>query len=241
MKILMLHGSRQSGELFSTKLQALEKLIQRAFGSGSKQPKAELIYPTAPFPLVFETPSDTSKVRNQHGSWTWFQSESIDGIFPGLYDSLALIASILRDSGPFDGIIGFSQGGALAAMVASLLEDTRSEAFAALSSEGGISYPDCFAQLTHPPLKFVVSISGYAASHSDYRAFYNPGIRTPMLHFLGSMDTVVEEESSMKLVDGCYRDDDNEPVVIRHSGGHIVPGSKRELSAVTHFINLHKA
>ncbi|KAJ5728610.1 uncharacterized protein N7483_003118 [Penicillium malachiteum] len=243
MKILMLHGSRQSGELFSAKLQALEKLLKRAFGSGSNQPGAELIYPTAPFSLAYESPSDTSKVRNQHGSWTWFQSESLDESFPGLDASLTLIASILRDSGPFDGIVGFSQGGALAAMVASLLEENRSEAFARLSSEGegGIPYPDCFAQLNHPPLKFVVCISGYAASHSDYRAFYNPAIQTPMLHFLGSMDTVVEEESSMKLVGSCYRDDANEPAVIWHSGGHIVPGGKRELSAVTHFINLHKS
>ncbi|KAJ6014004.1 hypothetical protein N7540_008595 [Penicillium herquei] len=241
MKILMLHGSRQSGELFSAKLQALEKLIQRAFGSGSNQPGAELIYPTAPFPLASESLSDTSRVRNQHGSWTWFQSESIDETFPRLDDSLTLIASILRESGPFDGIVGFSQGGALAAMVASLLEENRPEAFARLSSEGGIPYPDCFAQLTHPSLKFVVSISGYAASHPDYRAFYNPAIRTPMLHFLGSMDTVVEEQSSMKLVDSCYKDHENEPTVIWHSGGHIVPGGKRELSAVTHFINLHKS
>lgn len=229
-------GSRQSGELFRAKIQALEKLIQQALGP--IQPGGnELIYPTARFPLA--SSSGMSELRDRHGTWTWFQSESIGGVFPGLDDSLASIASILKHSGPFDGIIGFSQGAALASMVASLLEENRLDAFMRLSSQGGIFYPDCFASLTYPPLKFVVSISGYAASHPDYRAFYNPAIRTPMLHFLGSMDTIVEEESSMRLVDSCHKDDENEPTVIWHSGGHVVPGGKRELSAVMHFIKLH--
>ncbi|KAJ5351829.1 hypothetical protein N7452_000803 [Penicillium brevicompactum] len=236
MKILMLHGSRQSGELFRAKLQALEKLFQRAFGPF--QPGTnELIYPTAPFPLV--SPSGTSELRDRHGAWSWFQSESIDGVLPGLNDSLLSIASILKESGPFDGIIGFSQGGALAAMIASLLEENRSDAFTQLSSEGGIEFPEAFAQLTHPPLKFVVSISGYAVSHLDYCAFYSPAIRTPTLHFLGSMDTIVEEEVSMKLVHYCHEGNKTSPIVVRHSGGHIVPGGKKELSVVTQFIKLH--
>lgn len=211
-------------------------MFQRAFGPFQRGTN-ELIYPTAPFPLV--SPSGTSELRDRHGAWTWFQSESVDGILPGLDDSLALIASLLKESGPFDGIIGFSQGGALAAMIASLLEDNRSEAFTQFGSQGGIGFPDCFAQINHPPLKFVVSISGYAASHLDYRAFYQPSIRTPTLHFLGSMDTVVEEQVSMGLVHSCHESDGNEPIVVWHSGGHIVPGGKKELSMVTHFIKMH--
>ncbi|KAJ5516831.1 hypothetical protein N7527_008391 [Penicillium freii] len=234
MKILMIHGSRQSGELFRAKLQALDKLLHRALGP--LKPGVELVYPTAPFALE-PTSGTTSDLRNRHGAWSWFESESIDNLYPGLEGSLEYIASILKDSGPFDGIVGFSQGAAAAAMVASLLEGNRNDAFARFEAEGGIPYPACFAKLKHAPLKFVVSISGYVASHPDYRAFYDPAIRTPVLHFLGSMDTVVEESASMRLVGSCQEvGDEKKQIVIWHSGGHVVPSGKRELAAVAHFI-----
>ncbi|KAJ5588882.1 hypothetical protein N7537_011560 [Penicillium hordei] len=233
MKILMIHGSRQSGQLFRAKLQALEKLIHRALGP--LQPGVELVYPTAPFALESSTGA-TSDLRNRHGSWSWFESESIEGLYPGLEGALESIASLLKDSGPFDGIVGFSQGAAAAVMVASLLEGNRKDAFARLEAEAGIPYPACFASLEHPPLKFVVSISGYVASHPDYRAFYDPVIRTPVLHFLGSMDTVVDENASMRLVQNCQVGDEKKQIVIWHSGGHVVPSGKRELAAVAHFI-----
>ncbi|OQE41200.1 hypothetical protein PENCOP_c005G06203 [Penicillium coprophilum] len=232
MKILMIHGSRQSGELFQAKLQALEKQIRRAIPPQADS--LELVYPTAPFPLVSEG-SDTSELRNRHGAWSWFESESIDGLYPGLERGLDSIASILKECGPFDGIVGFSQGAAMAAMVASLLEGNRKDAFARPKVEGGMSYPACFDMLEHPPLKFVVSISGYGASDPAYRAFYDPGIRTPMMHFLGSMDTVVDESASTRLVESCQVDG-KKAIVVWHSGGHVVPSRKRELAAVVHFI-----
>ncbi|KAJ5950880.1 Serine hydrolase FSH [Penicillium vulpinum] len=230
MRILMIHGSRQSGELFRAKLQGLEKLIRRALQPG----EVEFLYPIAPFRL--EPSNGTSELRNRHGEWSWWQSESIDGLYPGLEDGLNGIGSILKDSGPFDGIIGFSQGAAAAAMVASLLEENRRDTFVRLEAEAGTHYPACFDTLEHPPLKFVVSISGYAASHPAYRAFYDPVIRTPMLHFLGSMDTIVDEAASMRLVQSCQEGNEKKQTVIWHSGGHVVPNGKRELAAVAHFI-----
>ena len=209
-------------------------MIQRAFGS-LQVPGAEFVYPTAPFSLG--CPDGTSELRDRHGAWTWFQTESIHGLYPGLEGGLDSIGSILKHSGPFDGVVGFSEGAAAAAMVASLLEESRKDAFAQLEAEGGIPYPACFATLDHPPLKFVVSISGYAASHPAYRAFYNPSIRTPALHFLGSMDSVVDENASISLVESCQElKDEKKPNVIWHAGGHAVPRGKRELTAVVHFI-----
>ncbi|CAI7616291.1 unnamed protein product [Penicillium glandicola] len=234
MKILMIHGSRQSGDLFRAKLQALEKLIKRTLGP-LHSCGAEFVYPTAPF--LLDSSGGTSKLRDRHGAWSWFESESMDGFYSGLQDGLNSIGSILKDSGPFDGVVGFSEGAAAAAMVASLLEENRQDAFARLEAEGGIPYPSCFATLDHPPLKFVVSISGYAASHPAYRAFYEPSIRTPALHFLGSMDSVVDEIASMRLVESCQElKDEKKPIVIWHAGGHVVPSGKRELAVIAQFI-----
>lgn len=150
MKILMIHGighpseipgqlkltttgSRQSGDLFRAKLQALEKLIKRTLGP-LQSCEAEFVYPTAPFSL--DSSGGTSKLRNRHGAWSWFESESMDGFYSGLQDGLNSIGSILKDSGPFDGVVGFSEGAAAAAMVASLLEENRQDAFARFEAEG---------------------------------------------------------------------------------------------------------
>lgn len=181
--------------------------------------------------------SNDSDLRGRHGSWTWFNTESIDGIYPGLDTSLECISSILKSSGPFDGIIGFSQGAALAIMIASLLEENRKESFDRLQVTGGIPHPNAFSARYHPPLKFVVCISGYAASHSTYRAFYNPPIETSVLQFLGSMDTIVDENTSLKLIQCCGGpENETTPAVLRHPGGHTVPGGKRELVPIALFI-----
>ena len=151
---------------------------------------------------------------------------------------MASLARVLRDEGPFDGVVGFSQGGALAGMLASLLEPGRKEAFDRLATGAdGMAFPQSFIESTgyveelcHAPLKFAVSYSGFGATTNKlYSAFYEPKIATPMLHFLGSVDTVVEEARSLRLVDACV---DARGVkggvgrVVYHPGGHFLPSSQ---------------
>ncbi len=122
-------------------------------------------------------------------------------------------------------------------MVASLLEDGRREAFAVAEKEGGMPYPASFAGLEHPPLKFAVSYSGFAAPHELYRGFYEPRIRTPMMHFLGSLDTVVEEARSLRLVGACETSEkERESRVVYHPGGHFVPTQKHFLNVLVGFV-----
>lgn len=146
------------------------------------------------------------------------------------------IAATLQRDGPFAGVIGFSQGGCAAGMVASLLEPGRRAAFDAAErgggGGGGIAYPAAFAELRHPPLRFAVSYSGFGAPHELYRAFYEPKIATPMVHFVGSLDTVVEEERSLRLVRSC----EGPERVVYHPGGHFLPTQKQYISALAGFI-----
>ena len=73
--------------------------------------------------------------------------------------------------GPFDGIIGFSQGAALSAIIASMLETNRSQ--------------NLFPKFDHPPVKFFVSISGFRMRFKQYDQFYP--ISTPSLHLIGEL------------------------------------------------------
>ncbi|KAJ4358164.1 uncharacterized protein N0V89_002743 [Didymosphaeria variabile] len=253
IKILMIHGFTQSGSNFHAKTRALEKNLQKAFPAG-----IALSYPTAPIRLAhadipFPTAAAEAKENGEPeetDAWAWWRRKG-DGepyVYEGIELGLEALARVLKEEGPFDGVIGFSQGGAMAAMVASLLEPERRKAFERLYPEGGMSYPQSFEADTgyieetiHPPLKFAVSYSGFAARGVElYRGFYEPKITTPMLHFIGTLDTVVEEARSLALVERCV---ETKGRVVHHPGGHFVTLQKTYVAALVGFIKetLHKA
>ncbi|KAF2839181.1 FSH1-domain-containing protein, partial [Patellaria atrata CBS 101060] len=261
LRILMLHGFTQSGPLFHAKTRALEKNLQKAFPAG-----CTLVYPTAPIRLLpsdltFDSahvdPSHSNSQNAELGSsaqaleepdaWGWWRrkGDTEPYTYEGLEIGLEKIAQVLKEEGPFDGVIGFSQGGAAAGMVASLLEPGRREAFEKLQLESGMRYPESFEKdtgymtdMVHPPFKFAVSYSGFGAASTGkgelYRAFYEPKIKTPMLHILGSVDTVVEEKRSLRLVEACEK---SEGRVVYHPGGHFLPSSQKQyVGALVGFI-----
>lgn len=259
LKILMLHGFTQSGQLFDLKTKALQKTLAKHFPPAPKPGHLadypggiEFSFPTAPIrldpPDVVPGPSaaaaassddpDASRDVDAYGWWRR-RGACEPYTYEGLERGFEEIAAVLRDDGPFDGVIGFSQGGAAAGMLASLLEPARRQAFEAAQSRGGMRYPESFVRETgyveegvHAPLKFAVSYSGFGARNNAlYQAFYEPKIETPMLHFIGSMDTVVSEERSLRLVDACV-DGRGEvgrvPKVAYHPGGHFLPSSQKQ-------------
>jgi pimeloyl-ACP methyl ester carboxylesterase len=138
LKILMLHGYTQSGALFRGKTRALEKNLLKAFPAAG----CKLIYPTAPMRLARpDVPgldgtggNAVTEVGGDDGepdAWAWWRRKG-DGepfAYEGLEEGLARVAEVLRTDGPFDGVVGFSQGGALAGMVASLLEEGKMDVF----------------------------------------------------------------------------------------------------------------
>ena len=69
------------------------------------------------------------------------------------------------------GIIGFSQGAAVAAIIASMLERE--------------SRQKLFPKIEHPPFKFFVSFSGFRMRFEKYDQFYP--VHTPSLHVIGSL------------------------------------------------------
>ena len=132
-------------------------------------------------------------------------------VYEGLEEGLRAVARAIREEGPFDGVIGFSQGAAAAGMVASLLEGKgRREAFE--KAGGGMAYLPSFLAaegergvngFIQGPLKFAICYSGFRAPGRRYAAFYEPRIKTPVLHVLGQLDVVVDEVRARALVSAC--------------------------------------
>lgn len=254
LKILMLHGYTQSGPLFHAKTRALEKLLQKSFPSPPPLPHKplpgtlpsypggiQLIYPTAPICLLpADIPGFSSTELQSEGSekddpdaWGWWKRDE-SGRYVGLEEGLETIRKAIEEVGGVDGVLGFSQGGAAAALVASLLEENREDAFTS-SASSPFPYPPSWSTLRstlpQPPLKFAISYSGFYAPDSVYAPFYSPKIKTRFLHVLGSLDSVVEEERSQGLVERC-----EDAVKVVHPGGHFVPIGKEYAGVLVGFL-----
>lgn len=93
-KLLVLHGSRQVGQLLVGRVERLRKKLHKAYN-------IELVAPDGPFPH----PDDA----NMRQWWIRHENEC-----QGLDQTLELIQSIWNDNPELDGILGFSQGARLA-------------------------------------------------------------------------------------------------------------------------------
>lgn len=237
MKILMLHGYTQNGPVFQAKTKVLEKYLKKLF------PDLTLIYPTGPLRLRpedvpgFESSGKTPHDLEAYG-W-WRRSNTADPPeYAGIEDAFDMIAKIITTEGPFDGVMGFSQGAALAAMLTSLLDrPSRQDAFkrAKETSALAIDYPISFEDLQQPPFKFLVSYCGFRAPGERYNGFYeDPTIQTPSCHVNGSLDTLVEESRWRTLMEACGGEGMTRLVI--HPGGHFVPSGKQYLETVADFI-----
>lgn len=183
-----------------------------------------------------DTNPDTTSTPD---AWAWWRRDTGSGEYTGIEAGLATIADCIRDAGGIDGVIGFSQGAAASAMVAALLEEGRVEAFnTAAEKKGGMPYPTSFLvgsdeqqRQINTPLKFAVCYSGFYAPNSLYSAFYDPKLTTPTLHFIGSLDSVVDESRCLTLAGACQA-----AKVVYHPGGHFVPIGKEMAGALIGFI-----
>ncbi|KAI2604842.1 serine hydrolase FSH [Hypoxylon fragiforme] len=227
LKILMLHGYTQSGALFSSKTKALSKLLLKGLSPPPYNRHPVLIYPTAPLRLRASdipgydvTTAAADEEEAESDSWAWFRKDEATGTYSGFEAGMSAIAAAVADAGGVDGVCGFSQGGASAALVAAALEHPyRSPS---PSSEDPAWLTALRAANHHRPLSFCVVYSGFFAPPATNLSWlYTPPISTPTLHFLGSLDTVVEESRSTGLVERCV-----EPRVVVHPGGHYVPVAK---------------
>ena len=102
MRILCLHGARQTGQIFENRLDALARKV-RGF--------AALSFLDAPFALPLEDGHDVATRR-------WHEEDSVDALDDGAWAvAVATVVSFWESNGPFDGVLGFSQGAALCCLL----------------------------------------------------------------------------------------------------------------------------
>ncbi|KAM3430748.1 hypothetical protein NHJ13734_007611 [Beauveria thailandica] len=240
VKILMIHGFTQNGPLFRAKTRALEKTLTKLLAPVSLTP--QLLYPTAPIRLkasdmpFYEPPSDAAE--QEPDTWAWWRRNDATGQYAGIDRGMATLADAIREAGGVDGVVGFSQGGCAAGVVAAALESERRPL--PDPAAGGVD-EDTAAWVTAlrtansgRPLKFCVVYSGFRAADPDVAWLFEPKITTPTLHILGSLDTSVDEARSQTLIQVC-----EDPLVVTHPGGHHVPVAREWIMPLAGFIKQH--
>ncbi|KAI8743701.1 ovarian cancer-associated gene 2 protein [Biomphalaria glabrata] len=210
LKILCIHGYRQSGQTFREKTGSLRKLLKN---------HAEFVYITAPHKVPpgnlgsaaaseSEASCDTPQEKNDENGWwfsredDYFKSTDYSNISKGFQASVDMIISVLENppDGGFDGILGFSQGACLVSMLCLLQQKEQKNWF-----------------------KFAVLVAGFKSRSSNHDIFYLHQAAIPSLHVYGETDRIISTEMSQELLQ--YFEN---PTTLIHSGGHFVPASGQQ-------------
>ncbi|KAJ8625053.1 hypothetical protein MRB53_033583 [Persea americana] len=185
-RFLCLHGFRTSGEI-------MKKQIGK--WPDSVLEKLDLVFLDAPFPC--QGKSDVEGIFPPP-YYEWFQFNPEFSDYQNFDECLAYLEDFMIKQGPFDGLVGFSQGAILSA------------ALPGLQSKG-------LALTKVPKIKFVIIIGGARFRNAALaeKAYPSP-IDCPSLHFLGETDFLKPYGTALleSFVD---------PVVINHPKGHTVP------------------
>ncbi|KAK2823353.1 hypothetical protein Q7C36_019953 [Tachysurus vachellii] len=202
LRILCIHGYRQSSASFREKTGALRKLLKK---------QCELVYIDAPHAVPtsndIELQEKTPSVGDNQSGW-WFsdvQDHSFDARQEcessfGLEQSLEAVRMAVKNLGPFDGILGFSQGAALVAMLCSLQEQKLDPIF---------------------NFRFAILVAGFRSACAQHQYFYKGvNIMVPSLHVFGQDDKVIPEQMSRDLLPLFIGAD-----ILTHQGGHFVPAA----------------
>lgn len=167
IRILCLHGYRQSATKFKGQTNALRKSLKRI---------VELVYIDAPLVVPYVPGPGTvvpeDPTRSTQYTWWHFTENGPTIEYRGVSETLAYLDSVWETQGPFDGVLGFSQGGMCAQV--------------------------WLAQRTSPAFRFAIFLS--TCTPRDL-SLLKPDT-TPILptfHCWGSQDTIIPEAKSQAL------------------------------------------
>lgn len=207
LRVLCVHGYRQNGGSFREKTGALRKLLKK---------QVELVYLSAPHGVrqgcseeapEKEDGSAPGPGGDEDSRGWWFsdvqarsfsaQQQCEESL--GLDESVAVVREAVQVQGPFDGILGFSQGAAFVAILCSLQEQKLEPEFS---------------------FRFAVLVAGFRSACLEHLKFYSAPLRIPSLHVFGLEDRVIPDDMSRQLLPSFL-----EPRVLTHPGGHFVPAA----------------
>ncbi|KAK9096997.1 hypothetical protein Sjap_022494 [Stephania japonica] len=199
-RFLCLHGFRTSAHILKTQMGKWPESVLERF---------DLVFLDAPFPA--QGKSDVEGIFDPP-YYEWFQFDQEFTEYRNLDECFAFIEDYMIKHGPFDGLLGFSQGAILSAALPSL-------------QAAGVALTKV------PKIKFLIIISGamFRSEKVADKAYASP-IKCPSLHFLGETDFL--RPHGTKLLESFV-----DPFVAHHPRGHTIPRlDEKSLVTVSNFI-----
>lgn len=201
-RILCLHGYAQNGAFFRQRTGSLRRAL--------KPLVADFVFVDAPFPATAAFLEASEERGAALGWWSWEEAERArtpsSFAYRGVEQALDRVRDAVAAEGPFDGVLGFSQGATLAALLC--LEPSA------------------------PPFRFAVLIAGFLPHDPVYaaRCAAHPAeVRT--LHVSGAADERVPPERTLALA-ACFA----APAFHAHAGGHAIPSDAAFRTALRDFV-----
>ena len=210
-RILCLHGYAQNAEFFRARTGALRKALKAV---------AEFHFVDAPHPATAEFLGEVPEERG--AALGWFNvGETAPGARPaistqyvGVEATLECIRAAVEEHGPFDGVLGFSQGATMAAYCC-LRPETWWKAGAA------------------PPFRFAILFSAFLPRDPAWSLVAaEPSKSLPTFHCFGQSDDRVPPKSCLAVA-ACFDAPRHHP----HEGGHGVPSDAPLRAALKEFIS----
>lgn len=195
LRILAIHGFRQNGEVFRARTRKMRLALDDI---------AELVFVTSPMQYVptgdtrEATIAAFGELPDYPKQRVWWLSSEDNVEYVGFDASVSYLESVVRTQGPFDGVMGFAQGGTLAAVLA--------------------------AMQPHPvfAFQFAICISSFPARAQALARYMRPAsVTVPAIHVLGLNDILVTPDRSLRLYEVF---DPTTAKLVKHAGGHFVPG-----------------
>lgn len=186
-RLLCLHGFRTSGEIL--KKQLFTKWPPSVFQN------LDLVFVDGAYPAAGK--SEVEGIFDPP-YYEWFQFNKEFTEYTNFENCLKYIEDIMIEQGPFDGLLGFSQGAIISA------------GLPGLQAKG-------VALTKVPKIQSLIIVGGakFKAPSVAQNAYASP-IQCPSLHFLGENDFL--KQYGLELLESCV-----DPVVVNHPKGHTIP------------------
>jgi pimeloyl-ACP methyl ester carboxylesterase len=114
----------------------------------------------------------------------------------------------------FDGVFGFSQGAALAGLLAGLQQA-------------------CAGDANHNiRFTFALMVGGFKSDVAEPDDLFAHQLTVPSIHVVGRTDMVVPPNESRLLAEAFA-----DPLVLEHRGGHVIPGEPAVTGPIVAFLN----
>jgi predicted esterase len=129
----------------------------------------------------------------------------------------------------FDGVLGFSQGAALAGLLAGLRENQLREIQV---HENQVRENQVRQNAGRIGFDFAVMFGGFKNDAPQHAELYRHTFALPSVHVIGGADRIIPPPESLELANQFQS-----PVVLEHSGGHIIPRDRAVLDGVAQFLD----